>query len=156
MIKAGLCWDISPKALLLRFFMKTSVQISNRNRSLTLVVGLLAAAIVACTSIFQFNLESIRIETDKCEVTKAANENGTLSFENPQKAADENESKQTICKIQAVSQGVQLHVTYDPLGWESFEVALPEFKAEIPTPFLKVGLEFLKVLFTEIIAPNAP
>lgn len=136
--------------------MKTPVQISNRNRRLTLVVGLLAAAIVACTSIFQFNLESIQIDADKCEVTRAGLEIGSLPFEIPQKAGNEKESQQTICKIQAVSQGVHLHVTYDPLVWESFEVALPEFKAEIPAPFLRVGLEFFKVLFTEIIAPNAP
>lgn len=136
--------------------MKTPVQLSNRNKRLTLLVGLLAAAIVACTSIFQFNLESIRVNGANCEVNRSVNEAGSLPFESPQKAGDQNESQQTICKIQAVSQGVQLHITYDPLVWESFDLELPEFKAEIPTPFVRGGLEFFKVLFTEIIAPNAP
>ncbi len=134
--------------------MSTQAHISTKKKRWTLALGLLAAAIVACTSIFQFSLVQVSSQGDSPEVIQAMIDIDSVHGI-PQKADSDNGS-QAICKIQAVSQGVQLHVSYTPIVWESLEVNVPEFKLEIPTKLYKASWEYFRVLFTDIIAPNAP
>tara|TARA_R110002096_G_scaffold104416_2_gene230069 strand:+ start:1371 stop:1781 length:411 start_codon:yes stop_codon:yes gene_type:complete len=136
--------------------MKTQLKILSKKKSITLAVGLLAAIVVACTSVFQFSLTSIDTDVDKSEVAQTQGDNDNLQFGAPRKADNSTDSQKTVYKIQAVSQGIQLHVTYSPIVWESFDIDLPEFKAEIPQQLYKAGWEYFRVLFTDIIAANAP
>ena len=116
-------------------------------------MGLFAAAMVVCTSFFQFHLEPVPLANAPVsyqqEVVKEA-------AAKPENDTDKEKAPQTFCTIQAVSQGVQLHVTYEPIVWEFADIELPEFKVEIPRAIYTASWEYFKVLFSNIISPNAP
>lgn len=117
------------------------------------MAGLLSALLVLGTSLFQFTLEPIAVGAGS---RVPAFEQGT-ELPADSKADDDNQAARSICTIQAVSQGVQLHVSYEPLAWESFDnLEIPELKVEVPRQFYKAGWEYFRVLFTDIIAANAP
>lgn len=118
--------------------------------------GLLAAIIVVCTSVFQFSLLPLADEADVVVMSQESVELSGRSYETSQKADNSTESQRSLCKIQAVSQGVQLQVAYTPIVWESYELELPDLQVEFPEQLYKSGWEYFRVLFTDIIAANAP
>lgn len=136
--------------------MKTPEQLSSTKKKSTLALGLLAALIIACSSVFQFSVSPIVAAEDRSVVSQPQGDAENLPFGTPQKADNNTDTQRAICKIQAMSPGVQLQVAYVPLVWESLDIALPEFKVEIPKQLYKAGWEYFRVLFTDIIAPNAP
>lgn len=132
--------------------MKGRASLPVLNRRLALAVGVLAAFMVICTSAFQFHLEPVAYSAE----VKTQQTTSPEGKKAPEGATDEQGRSQNICTIQAVSQGVQLHVTYEPLVWEFFSVELPELKAEVPRKVYATSWEYFKVLFRDIISPNAP
>ena len=132
------------------------VSLSALNKRFSLAVGLFAAIMVVCTSLFQFQLESIPVAqgvSAAAEIEKGPAKEGATSAHGD---SEQEKSHHSTCTIQAISHGIQLHVTYDPLFWEFEEIKLPELKAEIPREIYATSWEYFRILFSNIISPNAP
>jgi len=126
------------------------------SKKLTLASGLFAAVVVVCTSLFQFSLGPVIQAEANESIVLAASANLPSNQDGPEQKKRNEHVPYSVCTIQAVSHGVQLHVTYDPFSLELFEIELPEFKLEVPRKVYSAGWEYFKVLFCDIISPNAP
>jgi len=126
------------------------------SKKLTLATGLFAAVVVVCTSLFQFSLAPVSQSEPKESIAIAASGNLYTNQDGPEQKKSSEQAPYGVCTIQAVSHGVQFHVTYDPFSLELFEIELPEFKLEVPRKVYSAGWEYFKVLFSDIISPNAP
>ena len=132
------------------------VSFSVLNKRFSLAVGLFAAIMVVCTSLFQFQLEPIPVAqgvSAVAEIEKEPAKEGTASAHGD---SEQEKSPHSICTIQAISHGIQLHISYDPLLWDFEEIELPELKVEIPREIYSTSWEYFKILFSNIISPNAP
>ncbi len=126
------------------------------SKKLTLASGLFAAVVVVCTSLFQFSLGPVSQAGANESIVLASGVNLPANQDGPEQKKSKEHAPYNVCTIQAVSHGVQLHVTYDPFSLELFEIELPEFKLEVPRKVYSAGWEYFKVLFSDIISPNAP